>query len=91
MAEALSQTCNVCGARKQATNHWFRAAIVGVITPIEPDGEIPASILLPRLVVGDWADLKFPKPHAHICGAACLAKVASKFAGGELKPGEIPH
>ena len=73
MAEALSQTCDVCGARKLETNHWFRIAVIAVRGA-------------ERLLIGKWEDSHLPKPHAHVCGASCLAKRVSEFTSGSVNP-----
>ena len=76
MAESVSQTCDVCGKRKLETNHWFRVALIIRSTGL-------------RLLIGRWEDTHFPKPHWHLCGAECLSKKTSAFAGGDISvPGE---
>lgn len=81
MQQAMT-TCDQCGARKLAVNHWFNVSI-----------DFPAVQLV--LETEDSADTG--KPARHICGTDCLMKevaaCASKMAataGDRLRTEQTP-
>lgn len=56
-------SCDICGAEKRQTNHWFVAW--------ERDGELR--------VAGWTARIRLRSGAKHLCGQACLHKLADDF------------
>ena len=60
-------TCDVCGAQKQETNHWF------IITFIPKDPEDPS------VVVSSCAWSASGRIYFDVCGEACVLKKVSEL------------
>ena len=64
-----SFTYDVCGTKKQTTNHWFKVRVGEALHIYRWD------------FFGEGADYGFI-PIQHVCGSDCATKVLNKFLGG---------
>jgi hypothetical protein len=71
MARKEQVTCDVCGAQKQETNHWFVAVMEK--TPI-PDDIFLLSLHRTNNVVCEPHEVK-----VDLCGEACVLKKVSEL------------
>ncbi len=75
MAETTQYSCDVCGAVKGATNHWWKI------------GEWLShhSVCKVQLVRFDYDGLFDPDVTLHLCGQACVVKRLNLFMEAAAK------
>lgn len=79
MSQKTVYCCDICGAEKKETNHWFRA------WPILIDGNAVATFV----IIWDLSAANILAPHAlsvkqvpaHLCGEACVTRWQAKTLG----------
>ena len=74
MARKEQVTCDVCGAQKQETNHWFTLVIAEQF-------QVKGVILLPADDAGWWDDIgnNESRVSVDLCGEACVLKKVSEL------------
>jgi hypothetical protein len=66
LAEKRTYTCDVCGAERKETNHWFYAIRVGCSLVVQPMNHA-LSPFSPTDVIN------------HLCGETCALKKVGEF------------
>lgn len=69
--------CDVCGARKHDTNHWWKAYVMPRYVAVTDFAELS----LDEMAMKDL-DLK---PLMHLCGEACVQRKMAEFMGSVSK------
>lgn len=74
MSQSLTYHCDVCGAVKKESNHWFRALVTKLL-----DGTAVQLHAGPRFSIVPWErSTGRPKLEIHLCGLECAHKAMDR-------------
>ena len=83
MRQPESFTCDICGAQKRETNHWWLLTTATLL--VNSDG-MPAPKEVRELRISQWCDeLAINDQAKHACGQGCAQKLLERWmATGSL-------
>jgi hypothetical protein len=86
---SVGVNCDICGAQRTASNHWFLLMPVTTL-PISAKGEFGRSIEA-LFALFPWDDAEASKSDTrHICGSSCATKALSAALGkASEEPAEL--